>query len=775
MKFSENELKKLFVGKLKLSTETLCHQLTMLGLEVESCESVAPAFTGVVIGEILEAAQHPNADRLRVCKVNTGIEPILQIVCGAPNARAGIKVAVSTVGACLPGNFKIKEGELRGVKSEGMLCGSTELGLPEGVDGIMELPLDAPLGVSVREYLDLDDQIIEINLTPNRGDCLSLYGIAREIAVLNQLSVPALTTKPVTAKGDYLLASIEGVDNAGSTPNEIQTRLARSGIRSVSPVVDILNDVMILTGQPMHAFDADMLEGDLSVSFASEGEKVLLLNDEEVTLRKETVTIRDAKGIVALAGIMGDKKTSVTENTKRILVEAAFFDPLVIAGRARTYGLHTDSSHRFERGVDPALAPQALALAIEKIANICGGKLTEVRGQELQHSRDYHTRKPIKLRLAKIKQLLGLEVEGSKVQTLLETLGCHIIQASPETLNVEAPSWRFDLQIEEDLIEEVARLVGYDAIPTTLPRFELMTEFVREAETPNDRIKDFLSGMGFHEVVSYSFIDEDMQKHFFDEPQYVLENPIVKELASMRKSLVPSHLKILLHNLNRQQSHLKIFELAERFVGAEATQVNTLAGLCYGKQEAWMHPADFDFYDLKGYLEKLFALSRLKVQFDTRDLPEYIHPGQGQVMLQRGKKVGYFGALHPGLVQVFELEKTPFVFEMNAVMFQFGEKPKLKPISKFPAIERDLAFLTARDLPAEKLLLAVKSVKSPIFKSVAVFDVYAGKNLPADQKSVAIKITLQAEERTLVDEEVNQFIATVIEKIANITGAVLRV
>jgi len=775
MKFSENELKKLFAGALKLNTEALCHQLTMLGLEVESCESVAPAFTGVVVGEILEAVQHPNADRLRVCKVNTGKEPVLQIVCGAPNARAGIKVAVSMVGACLPGDFKIKEGELRGVKSEGMLCGATELGLPEDIDGIMELPVEAPLGVSVREYLDLDDQIIEINLTPNRGDCLSLYGIAREIAVLNGLPVPALTTQPLTTKGDYLLASIEGINNTVAIPEEIQTRLARSGIRSISPVVDILNDVMILTGQPMHAFDADQLVGELSVDFAVEGEKSMLLNDEEVTLHADTLSIRDSKGVVALAGIMGDKKTSVTESTQRILVEAAFFDPLVIAGRARNYGLHTDSSHRFERGVDPALAPQALALAIEKITTICGGKLTGVTGQALQHSQDYHSRKSIKLRFAKIKQLLGLEVEQAKVQALLETLGCRILKASSEVLDVEAPSWRFDLQIEEDLIEEVARLVSYDAIPMTLPRFELMTEFAREAETPYVRIKDFLSGMGFHEVVSYSFIDETMQKHFFDEPQYVLENPIVKELASMRKSLVPSHLKILLHNLNRQQSHLKIFELAERFVGAEANQVNTLAGLCYGKPEAWTHLKEFDFYDLKGYLEKLFTLSKLKVQFDTRDLPEYIHPGQGQVILQRGKKVGYFGALHPGLVQVFELEKTPFVFELNAAMFQFGEKSKLKPVSKFPAIERDLAFLAARDLPAEKVLLAVKNMKSAIFKSVDIFDVYAGERLPEDQKSLAIKITLQAEERTLVDEEVNQFIAAVVEKVAKATGAVLRV
>ena len=494
MKFSETELRKLFDGKLQVTTEELCHQLTMLGLEVEECEPVAPAFSGVKVGEILEAIQHPNADRLRVCQVNVGSDTALNIVCGAPNARTGIKVAVSTVGACLPGDFKIKETQLRGVASQGMLCSEKELGLPESIDGIIELDPNAPIGMDIREYLNLDDHVITINLTPNRGDCLSLYGIAREVAVLNQLPVPQLKIKPVDSMTNqtvsvnvaahkacprYLLAVVEGVNNNVVTPVAIKQRLERSGIRSISPVVDILNDVMIFTGQPMHAFDAAKVQGIVTVEFAKEGESVSLLNDETIKLRRDTLTIRDDKGAIAVAGIMGNKPSSVAESTTKILVEAAFFDPLVLAGKARSYGLHTDSSHRFERGVDPNLSAKALALALQKIEAITGGACVGLI--EKVSEKDLPKPAVIKLHNDKMTRLLGVEIDPEFSVQSLQSLGCEILKAGPEQLEVKVPSWRFDLTIEEDLIEELVRLQGYDSLPLELPKFSLVENFSREA------------------------------------------------------------------------------------------------------------------------------------------------------------------------------------------------------------------------------------------------------------------------------------------------------
>lgn len=758
MKFSENELKNLFNGKLNITTEELCHKLTMLGLEIEGCEPVAADFTGVFVGEILNTVQHPNADRLKVCTVSLGREPKLQIVCGGVNARAGIKVAVSVVGACLPGDFKIKESELRGVLSQGMLCSEEELGLPKTTEikGIMELPSDAPLGMNLREYLDLDDHIIEINLTPNRADCLSLYGIAREIAVLNQLPLPEVLESEKPTHASYFLAELEDIDNTVKTPIETIKRLERSGIRTISPVVDILNEVMILTGQPMHAFDADKIEGDISIDFAKAEEKIELLNDETIRLRANTLTIRDAKGPVAIAGIMGDKPSSVTESTKRILIESAFFDPAVIAGRARSYGLHTDSSHRFERGVDPTLAPRALALAIKKLKDSVGVSL---KGIQEKAQTKLPAPAEITLSLAKVKKLLGVEISETRAKSYLIALGCKILKESEGKIQIKAPSWRFDFAIEEDLIEELARLEGYDNIPLQIPQMALQQGFSPEAKTTLARIKDFLVAEGLHEVVSYSFIDEEWQKRFFSDEQYKLTNPITKELTSMRKSLVPSHLSILEYNLNRQQNGLCIFEMGERFVGIPSQQISTLAGLLYGKQ--------IDFYRLKGLVEKLGQFARLNLQFKTDNLPGYLHPGQAQSVWFRGQCVGYFGAMHPQFANAF-------VFELDGAIFDFGTKRQAKAISKFPFIERDLAFLVERTLPAEKLIQAAKSIKIPILQDVSIFDVYAGERLPSEQKSIAIKLKLQAQDRTLIDEEVDRLISEVVAKIKQSCNATLR-
>ncbi len=786
MKFSEAELKDLFQGKLKLSTAELSHQLTMLGLEVDACEPVAPMFTGVIVGTVLQAVQHPNADRLRVCQVSTGSGLVLNIVCGAPNARAGIKVAVAYVGACLPGDFMIKETKLRGELSQGMLCSEKELGLPESLDGILELPMDAPLGVDLRDYLQLNDNMLTINLTPNRGDCLNLYGIAREIAVLNHLPVPTLEIKPVKTRGAdvpvkimekqacprYCLAVLEGIDNTVATPKEVKQRLERSGIRSISPVVDILNDVMILCGQPMHAFDADRVSGMISVEWAKDGEKIELLNDETLALREDTLTIRDEKSAIALAGVMGSKPSSVDAGTKKILIEAAFFDPLVVAGKARSYGLHTDASHRFERGVDPMLPQKALALALEKLRNVVGGEcLGIVVKEDKAHLPKAQT---ILLHPHKIKKLLGVAVRREFAISRLQALGCEILTDEKNAILLKVPSYRFDLRIEEDLIEELVRLQGYDSIPLDFPKFSLVEHFPAERVTPILRIKDFLLGEGLHEVVSYSFIDEDMQRVFFDEIQYVLENPISKELASMRKSIVPSLLSILQYNLNRQQTALSIFEVGPCFKDIPPKEVETVAGLLYGKPVGWQRESLLDFYDLKGLIQKLFAFARVSVEFKPTGAPVYLHPGQSLSLWVQGKCVGYGGALHPKRLEQFDLKLTPFVFELSTAIFREGEGRQALPISKFPLIERDLAFLVARDLSASAIVQAVKSVKSPLLQNVSVFDVYAGERLPAHQKSIAIKLSMQDLTRTLVDEEVDKFIAAVIRKVSVSCQAVLR-
>lgn len=781
MKLSASWLKSLFSPALSLSTEALCQQLIQAGMEVESSQKIAPDFKGVMVGEITKASPHPDADRLRICEVQVGEAAPLSIVCGAPNARSGIKVCVARVGAILPGDFKIKSAQLRGQLSEGMLCSEKELGLAETQDGILELPLDAPLGMDIRHYLDLDDEQIEITLSPNRPDCLSVYGIAREIAAINQLALPPLSISlpPVSSQKEnlaiqleaqdaaplYCLQILRGVNNQVQTPAWIQKCLERSDIRSISLVVDVLNYVMLLTGQPLHAFDLQKIEGHLHLNFSKEEEEVMLLNGQVLKLKNGTLLIRDHKKILALAGIMGAESAVVEENTHEIAIEAAFFNPLNMAGQARTYGLHTDASHRFERGVDPAFTASALALASALVLEYAGGEASPP--QTLKNEALLPEKKIIHLRFKKIKRLLGIEMEPTFIKGTLLALQCKIQDETEESLNITPPSFRFDLQIEEDLIEELGRIYGYDHIPAELPLMEMSIPHQEERIASPEKLAQLLLNLGFQEVLTYTFIDPDWQSQFTTEPAYRLKNPMSPELSSMRPFLLPSLLKTLQYNLNRQQNTLRFFEIGPRFKNEGHSEEVALAGVITAE--------NFDFFQLKGLIENLYEAANLNLSDRTlqKETPlpslSFIHPGQ---VIQT--QDGFFGKIHPELAQKNDLPAHTFVFELNLECLKSGQLKPFQTISKFPKIQRDLAFIVDRHLPAGDIIEAIKSLACEFLQAINLFDVYEGPNLPAGQKSLAFSLSLQHPDRTLIDEEVSAYCNRIIETLGKQFQATLR-
>ena len=782
MKLSASYL--LRVAELNLAIETLCEQLTLLGLEVESCQAVAPPFTHVVVGEVLQALPHPNADRLRVCEVNVGSK-ILHIVCGAPNARAGIKVAVAMLGAVLPGDFVIKAAKLRGVDSEGMLCSEAELGLPATQEGIIELPQLAPLGEDLRHYLALDDYILDINITPNRADCLSVFGIARELALKNTQNlnlaearvVPAVTGSQVELSIDvpeaaplYCVRVIQGVDNTIPTPPHILTQLMRSGLRSISPIVDILNYVMLLEGQPMHAFDLSSLEGGLRLRFAHEDEKITLLNEQELSLRPETLVIADAKKALALAGIMGAKNSECQRGSQNVLLESAFFAPKCMAGMARSYHLATDASHRFERGVDPERVVPALERATALIIEICGG----TPGPIVQSVHQAGLPSPAKITLAyaAVEKLLGLAVPAAEIESILQGVGCSIAAKNATELSVLTPSWRFDLNIPEDLIEEIARIKGYDAFPSKIPVLPVQAGRHKEAELCLDKLKDFLCAQGLQEVLSFSFVDPGLQQHFVANniKPARLSNPISSDLAEMRVSLLPSLIKILQYNERRQQQEVRIFELGKTYVdvGAAYQETLMLAGVLTGARipKHWQEQAAFDFYDLKGIIERLLSFSLgAESSYSQHKLPKWLHPGQGVCVNLQGEQIGYFGALHPELQILLELKQPVFIFELKADYLRTKRVPKAKDVSKYPTLRRDLALLIPEEKPAQEVLALIQENSAGMVLESFIFDVYQGEHLPSGYKSLAIALILQAAERTLTDKEVEACLAGLISKL----------
>ncbi|WP_134705903.1 phenylalanine--tRNA ligase subunit beta [Rahnella sp. CJA17(1/100)] len=794
MKFSELWLRE-WVNPA-ISSEALSDQITMAGLEVDGVEPVAGAFNGVVVGEVVECGQHPNADKLRVTKVNVGGDRLLDIVCGAPNCRQGLKVAVATVGAVLPGDFKIKAAKLRGEPSEGMLCSFSELGISEDHDGIIELPLDAPVGTDIREFLKLDDTTIEISVTPNRADCLGILGVARDVAVINQLPLVEPEMNPVKATIDatipidvqapqacprYLGRVVKGINVKAPTPLWMREKLRRCGTRSIDAVVDITNYVLLELGQPMHAFDLNRISGGIVVRMAQKDEALTLLDGTEAKLAEDTLVIADHEKALAMAGIFGGEHSGVNDETQDVLLESAFFAPLSITGRARRQGLHTDASHRYERGVDPELQFKAIERATALLLSICGGEA----GLVIEATSDVDLPKAatITLRREKLDRLIGHHVEDAQVTDILTRLGCKVQHNGDHWVAV-APSWRFDMQIEEDLVEEVARVYGYNNIPDVPVKASLVMTKHREANLSLKRVKNLLVDRGFQEAITYSFVDPKVQALLHPgEEALILPSPISVEMSAMRLSLWSGLLTAVVNNQNRQQSRVRLFESGLRFVPDTQADLGIrqdvmLSGVISGtkNEEHWdLARQAVDYYDLKGDLEAILELTGKMndVQFKVEANPA-LHPGQSAAIYLRGERIGFIGVVHPELERKLDLNGRTVVFEMLWNKVADRVLPDAKEISRFPANRRDIAVVVAENVPADDILAECKKVGANQVVGVNLFDVYRGKGVAEGYKSLAISLVLQDTGRTLEEEEIAATVAKCVEALKQRFQASLR-
>lgn len=791
MKISENWL-RTWVNPA-IDSDTLSDQLTMLGLEVDELAPVAKPFTGVVVGEVLTVEQHPDADRLRVTTVNIGSGEPLQIVCGAPNVRAGMKAPVATIGAILPGDFKIKKGKLRGVESQGMLCGASEIDLEDKIDGLLELPDDAPVGVNIREYLKLDDNVIDISITPNRGDCFSIRGIAREVAVINQLqmnepeikSVDATITdeKKVVINTDgaprYLGRVIKNVNVKAATPEWMEQALARSGIRTHSILVDVTNYVLMELGQPMHAFDLAKIEGTVHVRQAQPQEKLQLLNDQEVELQDDVMVIADDQKALAIAGIMGGLASSVTDDTTDIFLESAFFAPLAIAGRARRFGLHTDSSQRYERGVDFELPLIAMNRASQLIQELAGGEFGPITVAE--KSDLLPKREVIELKQVQVDQLLGYKVAAEFITDALTRLGCEVtVQANGEW-SVVPPSHRYDMAIYQDLIEEVARIDGYDNIQISLPSMDVqLAKYQDRFEIA--QLRQTVVTLGYQEAISFSFADAKLEKQL--NPQVsplMLANPISSDLAAMRSTLLSSLIPCVQYNLNRQQSRVRFFELGLRFDYQNANsiqdlkQIPTLALVAVGSREpeSWhAKPQPMDFFDFKGEVEEILAAGRVKVEYVRSERP-WLHPGQSAEILVDGQSIGYLGRLHPSLENELDLSTT-WVAELDQAAVLQSYVSNFTELSRFPSVRRDIALLISDNINVRDIQQLIEKTGGELLDSTWLFDVYTGQGVEEGKRSLAFALLWQHPSRTLEDAEIKSGMDNIIQVLENTYQATLR-
>ena len=793
MKFSESWLRQLVDPAI--SVEDLVSQVTMAGLEVDGVEAAAPRISGVVVGEIISVQQHPDADKLRVCQV-LGASEQFQVVCGAPNARVGIKVPFATVGALLPGDFKIKKAKLRGVESFGMLCAQDELGLGDEASGLWELPADAPVGTNLVEYLDLDDMIIEVDLTPNRGDCLSIRGLAREVGVLNKADVTVQDCSAVKAtisdvvsvklnvpKGcaRYVGRVMRDLNLAQPTPQWMKERLRRSGIRSLGPAVDVTNYVLLELGQPMHAFDLDKIDGGIVVNMGA-NQSLKLLDDSEVIVDADTLVIADHKKVLALAGIMGGSESSVSDQTTDILLESAWFNPLALAGKARLYGKHTDSSHRFERGVDPQLQIAAMERATALMLEICGGSVGPLVVQE--SAENLPVAAEITLRDARLAQQLGLTIDADEVDDILSRLGLSLVKRSSNGATWLAPSWRFDLTIEQDLVEEVARIYGYNNLPTSTPTMALDLQPNPESQQQPGVFRSQLISRGYQEVITYSFVDPEVQALVDPGVTPVsLANPISADMAVMRTNLWSGLLSTAAYNLNRQQSRIRIFEMGQCFVPSDEgdlglSQNMMLAGLICGSRApvGWTSTKDkVDFYDIKGDLEAVFAQTGLAAEFSfTADEHPALHPGQAASICRNGQKIGWIGQLHPKIQKRLGISTEAYLFQVDFSKIEDVRIPSFQEVSKFPEVKRDLAFLVDTSVPAQHLVNSAREAAGKHLIDLKLFDVYQSKDVDSKGKSIALGLTFQDDSRTLTDEEINHAIDSVVSHLAEICGAELR-
>jgi len=791
MKISENWL-RTWVNPA-IDSDTLSDQLTMLGLEVDELVPAAKPFTGVVIGEVLTVVQHPDADRLRVTTVNIGSGEPLQIVCGAPNVRAGMKVPVATIGAVLPGDFKIKKGKLRGVESQGMLCGASEIDLEDKIDGLLELPADAPVGTNIREYLNLDDHVIDISITPNRGDCFSIRGVAREIGVINQLPVTAPEIQEVAATiadqkqvvvttdgcPRYLGRVIKNVNTKAATPAWMEQALARSGIRQHSILVDITNYVLMELGQPLHAFDGGQVQGSVHVRQASANEKLVLLNEQEIELTEDVMVIADDVKALAIAGIMGGLSSSVTDETTEIFLESAFFAPLHIAGRARRYGLHTDASQRYERGVDfelPMIAMQRASQLIQTLAGGDFGPITVSEKTELLPKRE-----AIELNQAQVDQLLGYQVPTAFITDALQRLGCAVTVTAEGEWTVVPPSHRYDMAIYQDLIEEVARIHGYDNIQISLPVIDVKLA-KHQDQFELTQLRQTLVTLGYQEAISFSFADLKLEKQLNSQVNpLALANPISSDLAVMRSTLLSSLIPCVQYNINRQQSRVRFFELGLRFDYQNAKsiedlkQIPTLAMIAVGSKqiESWHGKAQvMDFFDLKGEVEEILAAGRVHVEYVRSDR-EWLHPGQSAEILVDGKSVGYLGRLHPSLENALDLSTT-WIAELDQSAVLQTYVSNFTELSRFPSVRRDIALVISDKINVSEIQQLIEKTGGELLDSTWLFDVYTGQGVEQGKRSLAFALLWQHPSRTLEDAEIKSGMDHIIQVLEDTYQATLR-
>lgn len=778
-----------------LGTDALVEQLTMAGLEVDAVNGVAGEFSGVIVAEVLKVIAHPDADKLRVCEVSDG-SAVLQVVCGAANVREGLKVPYAQVGATLTGTdgkrFNIRQAKFRGVESNGMLCSAQELGLAESSDGLLELVADAPVGTDIREYLQLNDKSLTLDLTPNRGDCLGIIGIAREIAALNAIAsnepdiavVPATHDEcfPVTISAPdqcprYLGRVVKGVDVAARTPLWMSERLRRSGIRSIDPVVDVTNYVLLELGQPMHAFDLARLQQGIDVRLAQQDETLTLLDGKELTLTPDVLVIADQNGPLALAGIMGGENSGVNEQTQNVFLECAFFSQLAVAGRARRYGLHTDASHRYERGVDFNIQSKAMERATALLLEIAGGSA----GPVVETLGNVPSSLEITLSFAKLTKFLGVAIPVAEVHGILSRLGAQVLSVDDEAITVKAPSYRFDFALDVDLIEEVARVYGYNKLPKTksLSRNSLGTRTETRAEL--SRLKDRLVSLGYQEVITYSFVEPVLLELVNPGVKATaLQNPISADMSVMRTSLWPGLLLTLQYNANRQQDRVRLFETGQVFLQRDGglEQPSMLSGLAYGnlQEELWSNiKKPVDFFDIKGDIESILGLTRnaLSFSFAATSHPA-LHSGQSAALLLDGKQVGLLGALHPSLQRKLDISNKVYLFEIDANSFLQSNIPKVRELSKFPEVSRDLAIVIDQEVGAQQILECVRACAGDSLVNLRIFDVYQGDAVEKSKKSIALGLTLQHPSRTLGDEDINGIINSCVNELQTQFNAKLR-
>jgi phenylalanyl-tRNA synthetase beta chain len=772
-----------------VTNETLAEQLTMAGLEVDGIVPIAPAFKGVVVGYVISCEKHADADKLNLCQVDVGEAENLQIICGAKNIRSGLKVIVATVGAELPDGFKIKKAKLRGVESFGMICSESELGITDSSEGIAELENDAPIGQDIRTYLNLDDHIIELDITPNRGDCFSVLGVARELSAHYNLAFN-LPEFEVLAQGDcaigasvsdtqacpkYLTRTIIGIDNTVKTPKWMADKLVRSGQQLHSPVVDITNFVLLELGQPMHGFDLSKLEGDIKVRMAKSGEQIELLNETIVKLEEDTLVIADGGSVLAIAGVMGGMSSATQSNSSNILLESAFFEPISIAGKARSYGLHTESSLRFERGVDFNMTELAMERATQLIVEICGGQASKINACIDKNS--LPKLKPISINQEKIQKILGFELDADWIEQKFINLGFEISQKTNNSWVIIPPSFRFDIRIPVDLIEELARLYGYDKLPVQKLSLESSISTISEADVNQYDIMKSLVNRGYQEVITYSFISEKYQNLISPEAKKIrLSNPISADMSIMRSSLISGLLQTVESNQRRGHTDARFFEIGLCFDGIKADeQSNKLAAIVTGNRFSPQWSVDLqalDFFDIKSDLESLLSLTGAEFSFESA---QHVALQKGQIakIILKGEQVGWIGALSPMLQKQLSLPEC-YLFEIDLANIKSGSIAQYKPLSSYQQSGRDIALVLDENIPVAELIQSIKAMQQQCFIEVNLFDVYTGEGVELGKKSVALSLTYQSPKGTLTETQLNAKVDEVLALMQTQYSAILR-